>query len=61
MISYSLGGDGVPNPGETCTVTFNSGYELMGSNVRTCENDESWNGSGALCSRGEQLSTYIDI
>ena len=53
MISCSLGGNGVPNPGESCTFTCNSGYELMGNVMRTCGNDGSWSGSDATCSRGE--------
>ena len=52
MISCLLGGDGVPNPGDTCTFTCDSGYELMGNVMRTCGNDGSWSGSDAICSRG---------
>ena len=28
MISCSLGGNNTPNPGESCTFTCNTGYEL---------------------------------
>ena len=59
IINCSVGGDGVPNPGDTCTFACNTGYELMGSGMRTCGNDRSWSGSDALCSRGEQLPTHI--
>ena len=55
MISCSLGDDGVPNPEETCTVTCDDGYELTGSDTRTCQNDGSWSGSDAICSRSENL------
>ena len=58
MISCSLGGDGLPNPEETCTVTCDDGYELTGSDSRTCQNDGSWNGSDAMCSRSEYHFKY---
>ena len=35
--------------GETCVVTCNDEYLLMGSNTRTCVNDGSWSGSNAIC------------
>ena len=49
MINCSLGGDGVANPGETCTITCNTGYQLMGGVMRACRNDGSWNGSDTIC------------
>ena len=52
MINCSLGGDGDINIGETCTVTCNNGYQLTGSDSRTCQNDGRWSGSNATCSRG---------
>ena len=47
----SLGDDGVPSSGETCTFTCNStmGYQLMGSAMRTCQNNGSWSGNNATC------------
>ena len=53
MISCLLGGDGDPDPGENCTITCNTGYELNGSGTRTCQNNGSWSGSDATCSTGE--------
>ena len=54
MISCSLGGDGVPNLGEICTYTCNDGYMLTSSSgTRTCQSDENWSGSVAVCSRGK--------
>ena len=52
-IRCSLGGNRVANPGESCTFTCNTSYELTGSGTRTCQNDGSWSGSDAMCSRGE--------
>ena len=49
MISCSLGGNGVADPGEMCTFTCDDGYQLMGSGTRTCQNSGSWSGSDATC------------
>ena len=52
MISCSLGGDGVPDPGDTCNFTCNTGYDLTGSRTRTCQSDGTWSGSDNMCARG---------
>ena len=52
MISCSLGDDGVPSYEDTCSFTCNTGYELTGSDTRTCQSDGSWNGSDDVCRRG---------
>ena len=52
MISCSLG-DGVADPGETCTFACNTGYELNGSGTRSCQNNGIWSGNDATCSRGK--------
>ena len=49
MISCLLGGDNIPNPEENCTFTCNTGYELMGTGTRYCQNDGSWSGSESTC------------
>ena len=49
MITCSLGSDGVPHDGDTCTFTCNTDYELTGSPMRTCQNGGSWSGSDAIC------------
>ena len=51
MISCSLGDDGVPSYEDTCSFTCNTGYELTGSNTRTCQSDGSWSGSDTTCRR----------
>jgi len=48
-----LGGDENPTYGDTCSFTCNTGYELTGSDTRTCQNDGSWSGSETMCKRGE--------
>ena len=52
MINCSLGDDGVPSYEDICSYTCNTGYELTGSNTRTCQSDGSWNGTDAMCIRG---------
>ena len=58
MISCSLGGNDTPNPGESCTFTCNTGYELDGSDTRNCQNSGSWSGSDATCI--SELHTLIN-
>ena len=50
MINCSMRGNGVP--GDTCTYTCNTGYELINSNSRTCQSDGSWSNCVPMCSRG---------
>ena len=38
--------------GDTCSFTCNTGYELTGSDIRTCQSDGSWSGIDAVCRRG---------
>ena len=49
----ALGADGVPSYEDTCSFTCNTGYELTGSNTRTCQSDGSWSGSVDMCRRGK--------
>ncbi|XP_065899762.1 sushi, von Willebrand factor type A, EGF and pentraxin domain-containing protein 1-like isoform X2 [Dysidea avara] len=51
MITCSLGDDGVPSYEDTCSFTCNTGYELTGSDTRTCQSDESWSGTDDVCRR----------
>ena len=46
MISCSLGDDAY---GDTCSFTCDTGYELTGSDTRTCQSDGSWSGSQVSC------------
>ena len=53
MINCSLGDDGVHSYEDTCGYTCNTGYELTGSDIRTCQSVGSWSDSDAVCRRGE--------
>jgi len=55
MIDCSLGGDGVPTRGDSCTFSCNDGFELSGSQTRRCRirnNRGRWTGSQATCNMG---------
>ena len=52
MVSCSLGEDGVPSCEDTCSFTCDTGYDLTGSDTRTCQCNGSWSGSIVMCSRG---------
>ena len=53
VINCSLGDDRVPSYEDTCSFTCNTGYELTGSNTRTCQSDGNWSGSDAECKGGK--------
>ena len=53
IISCLLGGDGVPSYEDTCSFTCNTGYELTGSDTRTCQNNGSWSDSDVVCRKGK--------
>ena len=54
-ILCSLGDDEVPSYKDTCSFTCNTGYELTGSDTRTCQSDGSWNGTNSTCERGNNV------
>ena len=58
VISCSLGDDGVHSYEDTCSYTCNTGYELTGSDNRSCESGGSWSGSDGVCRRGEELFVF---
>ena len=47
--SCSSGSTGVGYEGDTCNFTCNTGYELTGSDTRTCLSDGSWSGIQTRC------------
>ena len=54
MVNCSLGDDGIHSYEDTCSFLCNTGYELTGSNARTCQSDGSWSGSDTVCGRGKE-------
>ena len=55
-MSCSSGRVGVGYEGDTCSFTCNTGYELTGSDARTCQSDGSWNGSDDVYESSESGS-----
>ena len=49
VINCSLGN----NEEYACNFTCNTGYELTGSDTRTCQSNGSWSGSDVVCRKGE--------
>ncbi|XP_065894428.1 protein mesh-like isoform X2 [Dysidea avara] len=52
MINCSLGDDGVPTNGDTCTFTCDVGFMLQGGTIRQCRTKRrmrNWNGDEARC------------
>ena len=46
IVSFSSGRVGYE--GDTCSFTCNTGYELTGSDSRTCQSNGSWSGIVSL-------------
>ena len=61
MVSCSLGDDNVLSYEDTCSYTCVTGYELTGSNTRTCHSNVTWSGSNPTCERGKfvYISHYV--
>ena len=49
MINCSLGDDEALSYEDTCSFTCNTGYDLTGSDTRTCQSDGSWSDGDVLC------------
>ena len=48
-----MGDDQGPSYEDTCNFRCNTGYELTGSDTRTCQRDGRWSGSDAVCGIGK--------
>ena len=61
VIICALGDDGVSSYEDTCSFTCNTGYELTGSDTRTCQSNGNWSGSSDdVCRRGiDIIISYI--
>ena len=57
-VSCTSGRVGVGYTGDTCSFTCNTGYELTGSDTRTCQSGGSWSGSDNNCIRSKLLFTH---
>ena len=61
ILNCSMGDDGVPSYEDTCSFTCNTGYELTGSDTRTCQSDGSWSDIEAMCRRGTYAKVQCSI
>jgi len=52
IINCSLGDDEVLSYEDTCTVTCNTGYMVTGNDMRTCQSNGMFDGTEAMCNRG---------
>ena len=52
-MTCSSGRVGVGYEGDTCSFTCNTGYELTGSDNRTCQDNGSWSGEDTSCKKGK--------
>ena len=59
MMSCSSGDNGVDYEGDTCTFTCNTGYELTGSDTRTCQRNGTWSGTDIMCLG--QCTLFIEL
>ena len=57
-----MGNNGETSYDDTCSFKCNTGYELIGSDSRTCQSNGSWNGTDGVCTRGMCLCvcSYFD-
>jgi len=47
--------------GDTCSFTCNTGYQLTGSDITTCQSDGSWSNTETACRRGQLYVMLITI
>ena len=50
-----------PSYEDTCSFTCDTGYELTGSDTRTCQSDGSWSGTDVMCTRGNTATVHTYI
>ena len=56
LVNCSLGDGGVPSYENTCSFICNIGYELTGSDTRTCQSNGSWSGTNIVCRRATVIT-----
>ena len=59
MVNCSLGDDEVSSFEDTCSFTCDTGYDITGSDTRTCQSDGSWSGNDVVCRRSKLHLTYV--
>ena len=52
-VNCSLGDDGVPSYGDTCSINCPPGYELIGNDTRICQSNGSWSGIDNVCHKSK--------
>ena len=60
-VSCGSGSTTMGYEGDTCSFTCNTGYELTGSDTRTCQRDGSWSGNDDVCRRGSYMPYYMYV
>ena len=57
----SLGDDGEPSYEDTCNLTCNHDYQLVGNGTRICQSDGNWSNSDGVCRKGIYglFKTYV--
>jgi len=45
--------------GDICFMSCSTGYELSGSDARTCQSDGSWSGTESTCRRGRVHNAIV--
>ena len=56
MIDCEYGDNGGPNAGDMCSLSCEPGFELSGSDSRTCFENGTWSGEPAICTDGKLFS-----
>ena len=51
----NLGSDGVTSYEDICRLVCITGYEVTGSDTRTCQSNGSWSGNDDVCRRGDRF------
>ena len=60
VMNCLLGDDELPSYEDVCTFSCNTGYELSGSDTRTCQSNGSWSGIVTKCKRGEHCVYLLE-
>lgn len=57
QMTCSSGELGVGYEGDSCSFACDTGYNLTGSDTRSCQGNGSWNGTDTVCKAAGDLST----